>query len=66
MSGYGENAVEKGDMIAAMTAAMSQDNSSCSCIEGNPCLNADNCNDWHKRHAPLPLPFPAPASHARL
>ena len=25
------------------------DASTCSCVEGNPCLVADNCKNWAKR-----------------
>lgn len=36
-------------MISGAADAMSNDKSSCSCLEGNPCLQADNCNNWKDR-----------------
>lgn len=45
--GYGLEAME--GMINKIQDAMSNDKSSCSCVEGNPCLSPDNCHNWKDR-----------------
>uniref|UniRef100_A0A6T8J270 Uncharacterized protein n=1 Tax=Hemiselmis andersenii TaxID=464988 RepID=A0A6T8J270_HEMAN len=45
--GYGLSGME--DMVSSIADAMTSDKSSCSCVEGNPCLQPDNCNDWQNR-----------------
>lgn len=47
LQGYGANAAAV--MISGAADAMSHDKSSCSCLEGNPCLQADNCSNWKDR-----------------
>ena len=45
--GYGLEAME--GMINQIQDAMSNDKSSCSCIEGNPCISPENCDNWKDR-----------------
>ena len=45
--GYGMDAMEH--MMSSVADALSNDKSSCSCIEGNPCLSPDCCDNWKDR-----------------
>eukprot|EP00960_Hanusia_phi_P052398 761430-Hanusia_phi.AAC.1 len=44
--GYGR---AEGEERTTAADALSNDRSSCSCVEGNVCLSPDNCSDWSRR-----------------
>ena len=49
--GYGRDAAMEQHVGEARLAGLDRDNSSCSCVEGNPCLAPDTCLDWKNRFA---------------
>jgi hypothetical protein len=49
--GYGEDAAMRQHDGEAVLAGLDCDKSSCSCLEGNPCLSPESCLDWKNRFA---------------
>ena len=49
--GYGEDAAMRQHDGEAVLAGLDCDKSSCSCLEGNPCLSPESCLDWMNRFA---------------
>ena len=49
--GYGRDAAMEQHEGEARLAGLDRDNSSCSCVEGNPCLSAETCLDFKNRFA---------------
>lgn len=49
--GYGRDAAMEQHAGEERLAGLDRDNSSCSCIEGNPCLSPETCLDWKHRFA---------------